>query len=132
MEKKQLVLCDTNIIIEFYKENAPILESLRQIEQENIVVSIVTSGELMYGALNKKELKKITQDLSHLKVLDIDIATCEIFMELMNKYTLSHNLTLGDGLIAATTIANDLPLYTLNLKDFKYIEGIRLWNPSLL
>ena len=82
----------------------------------------------MYGALNKKELKKITRDLEHLKVLDIDKATCEVFVELMNKYTLSHDLTLGDGLIAATAIAHDLPLYTLNTKDFKYIESIRLWN----
>ncbi|MEQ9377395.1 MAG: type II toxin-antitoxin system VapC family toxin [Imperialibacter sp.] len=128
MEKEQLVLCDTNIIIEFYKENATILEALKQIGQENIVLSIVTSGELMYGALNKKELNKINQDLSHLKVLDIDKPTCEMFMKLMNKYSLSHNLTLGDGLIAATAITHDLPLYTLNLKDFKYIEGVRLWN----
>ncbi|MEQ8417128.1 MAG: hypothetical protein RIE86_23195 [Imperialibacter sp.] len=47
MEKEQLVLCDTNIIIEFYKENATILEALKQIGQENIVLSIITSGELM-------------------------------------------------------------------------------------
>ncbi|WOK08089.1 type II toxin-antitoxin system VapC family toxin [Imperialibacter roseus] len=127
MEKEQLVLCDTNIIIEFYKENATILEALKQIGQENIVLSIVSSGELMYGALNKKELNKINQDLFHLKVLDIDKPTCEMFMKLMNKYSLSHNLTLGDGLIAATAIAHGLPLYTLNLKDFKYIEGVRLW-----
>ena len=128
MEKEQLVLCDTNIIIEFYKANATILRELKQIDQENIVLSIVTSGELMYGALNKKELDKITQDLLHLKVLAIDKPTCEVFIELMTKYTLGHNLTLGDGLIAATAIAHDLPLYTLNLRDFKYIKGIRLWN----
>ncbi|MEQ8417129.1 MAG: PIN domain-containing protein [Imperialibacter sp.] len=79
--------------------------------------------------MNKKELNKINQDLSHLKVLDIDKPTCEMFMKLMNIYSLSHNLTLGDGLIAATAITHDLPLYTLNLKDFKYIEGVRLWNP---
>ncbi|WP_350096388.1 PIN domain-containing protein [Imperialibacter sp.] len=78
--------------------------------------------------MNKKELNKINQDLSHLKVLDIDKPTCEMFMKLMNIYSLSHNLTLGDGLIAATAITHDLPLYTLNLKDFKYIEGVRLWN----
>ena len=68
MEKEQLVLCDTNIIIEFYKENATILEALKQIKQKNIVLSIVTSGELMFGALNKKELNKISKDLSNLKV----------------------------------------------------------------
>ena len=42
MEKEQLVLCDTNILIEFYKDNAAILEALKRIDQEGIVVSIVT------------------------------------------------------------------------------------------
>jgi predicted nucleic acid-binding protein len=29
-----------------------------------------------------------------------------------------------DGMIAAVAIANDLPLYTCNPKDFAYIEGL--------
>lgn len=43
----------------------------------------------------------------------------------MSKYTLSHKLSLPDGLIAATAIVQDVPLYTLNIKDFKYIQGLR-------
>ena len=54
MEKKSLVLCDTNIIIEFYKENPRVIKNLHDIGQQNIAVSIVTSGELLYGALNKE------------------------------------------------------------------------------
>ena len=128
MEKGQLILCDTNIIIEFYKENATIIETLKQIGQENIAVSIITSGELMYGALNKKELRTIIQDLAHLKVLEVDKSICRVFTELMAKYSLSHNLTLADGLIAATSISQSIPLYTMNLKDFQYMEEIQLWS----
>ena len=61
MAKERLVLCDTNIIIEFYKENSSVLKKLRVIGQEHIAVSIVTAGELLYGALNKKERKQIPQ-----------------------------------------------------------------------
>ena len=55
MAKETLVLCDTNIIVEFYKENASVLTKLRAIGQENIAVSIITVGELLFGAFNKKE-----------------------------------------------------------------------------
>lgn len=130
MAKETLVLCDTNIIIEFYKENSSVLGELRLIGQENIAVSIVTAGELLYGALNKKELRQINRDLAHLHLFHLDPAIDECFMELMNTYTLSHNLSLPDGLIAATSIVEDIPLYTLNRRDFKYINGIKLydWN----
>jgi len=32
-----------------------------------------------------------------------------------------------DSLIAATAIELDLPLFTYNIKDFRYISGIRLY-----
>jgi len=71
MGKNPLVLCDTNILIEFYKENQEILKNLESIGQENISVSIITVGELLFGALNKKELKQINKDLSHLHTFNI-------------------------------------------------------------
>ena len=92
------------IIIEFYKGNPVIVDSLKSIGQQAIAVSIVTSGELIYGALNKKELSRIKKDLSHLKVLDIDKQVCDQFIELMTTYSLSHNLGVPDAFIAATAI----------------------------
>ncbi|PTM13133.1 MAG: pilus assembly protein [Bacteroidetes bacterium] len=127
MAKETLVLCDTNIIIEFYKENSSIFDKLRTIGQENIAVSIITVGELLFGALNKKERKQINQDIAHLHLLHLDSAIGDCCIELMNNYTLSHSLSLPDGLIAATAIIQDIPLYTLNKKDFQYIKGIQLY-----
>jgi predicted nucleic acid-binding protein len=125
MAKKSLVLCDTNIIIEFYKENPLILAELRGVGQQNIAVSIITVGELLYGALNKEEYRQIDQDLAHLHLFHLDKAIGECFMEIMSKYSLSHNLSLPDGLIVATALIEDIPLYTLNKKDFRYIGGIQ-------
>lgn len=127
MAKERLVLCDTNIFIEFYKENDSVLSKLQAIGQANIAVSIITVGELLFGALNKKERRKINQDITHLHLLHLDSAIGECFIDLMNNYSLSHNLSLPDGLIAATSLISDIPLYTLNKKDFKYINGIQLY-----
>ena len=54
-----MILCDTNIFIEFYKNNAEIIEKLNDIGTENIALSAATFGELLFGALNNSELKKI-------------------------------------------------------------------------
>ncbi len=127
MEKKGLVLCDTNIIIEFYKENHRVIQNLQDIGQENIAVSVITGGELLHGTLNKKELIRIKSDLDHLQIVHLTPQAGECFTQLMNDYSLSHRLSLPDGLIAATALTEDIPLYTHNLKDFRYIKGIRLY-----
>ncbi len=123
-----MILCDTNILIDFYKNDPAVVAELRKIGQSNIAFSVVTSGEMIYGALNKRELAQILKDLSHLTVLEIDSSICRIFLQLMEQYSLSHNLTLPDAIIAATALHYNVPLYTLNRKDFKYIQGLQLHN----
>lgn len=122
-----LVVCDTNIFIEFYKNNTIISDELHSIGQNRIGLSIVTEAELIYGAFNKKELAHIQKDLSALKRLPITVAVSNLMIELLAKYSLSHRLSLPDALIAATVLLEDLPLYTLNKKDFQYIPGLKMW-----
>ena len=130
MGQDKVVLCDTDVIIEFYRNNPDIISELKTIGQENIAVSIITAGELIYGALNKKELRQIKKDIKNLTVIDIDKMICDISLEIMDKYVLSHKLALPDGLIAASAMAHDIELYTLNIKDYGFIDGIKLYKKS--
>ncbi|NUQ25717.1 MAG: type II toxin-antitoxin system VapC family toxin [Saprospiraceae bacterium] len=130
MANNQVILCDTNIIIEFYKNNPAVVAELTHIGQPNIAISIVTAGELIYGALNKKELNQILLDIAHLNLLHIDDQIGSTLITLMANYSLSHNLTLPDALIAATAIVHDIPLYTLNIKDFRYMPEVSLYLPE--
>ncbi|UCC53439.1 MAG: PIN domain-containing protein, partial [Anaerolineaceae bacterium] len=59
-----MILCDTNVLIEFYKNNPRITAELRQIGLGNLAVSVITVAELYFGALNKSELKKIKENLA--------------------------------------------------------------------
>ena len=59
MEQDKIILCDTDVIIEFYRNNPDIISTLKSIGQKNIAVSTITAGELFYGAINKKELNQI-------------------------------------------------------------------------
>jgi predicted nucleic acid-binding protein len=124
-----MILCDTNILIEFYKNSTRIVPELRLIGATQIAVSAITQAELYYGALNKAELNKIKKHLLSLHRIRIDIAISDRCLTLMEAYSLSHKLSLPDALIAATALEQGLELYTLNLSDFKYIPVLKLYRP---
>lgn len=121
-----MILCDTNILIEFYKNNTAIIQELRQVGSQNLAISIITKTELYYGAINKAELLKIQKHLDLLHNFPLDNQVSIQFIQLMERYSLSHKLTIPDALIAATALVNNVNLYTLNVKNFSFIEGINL------
>lgn len=125
-----MILCDTNILIEFYKNNPQVVQELRQIGPSQLAVSSITYAELFFGALNKAELTKIKQHLSLLVQVPLDVSVSTIFLQLMESYSLSHKLTIPDALIAATALVHNLELYTLNVKDFRYISNLKLYQPA--
>jgi tRNA(fMet)-specific endonuclease VapC len=122
-----MILCDTNILIEFYKGRPEVVDALEAIGVSEIAVSIVTVGELYFGALDKQELKSLRENLSLLHRIPIDEEISEASLELLEKYSLSHKLSLPDALIAATALRHSIPLFTLNKKDFRYIAGLKLY-----
>ncbi|MFP4471769.1 MAG: type II toxin-antitoxin system VapC family toxin [Bacteroidales bacterium] len=126
--EKGLVLCDTNIIIEFYKDNSTVIDQLKRIGSEKLVISSVTAAELIAGAFNSEELNIIIKDIEKLSVIHLDKQISRIFIELMRRFNLSHNLGIPDALIASTCLRYNLPLYTLNRKDFRYIPDVKLFN----
>jgi len=122
-----MIILDTNIIIELFKGNTETKELLENINEENFAISIITSMELYYGAINKRELNKIKKFLKSFYLLVINEEISKIALELIEKYSKSHGLEIPDALIAATSIYYDAPLLTYNKKDFKYIEGLQLF-----
>lgn len=122
-----MTLCDTNVFIEIYKGNTTIIDVVKTIEQQNMAISDVTCAELLYGARNKKELQTIRKDLNKLTILSIESSISKLAVALVEKYALSHKLSLPDALIAATALFHDVELYTLNLKDFRFLENIKLF-----
>lgn len=124
-----MILCDTNILIEFYKNNSDIVDELQNVGLAELAVSVVTSGELYFGAKDKRELAKIQKQLSLIQQIPLDLDISNRFLNLLEEYALSHKLSVPDALIAATALSQDIPLYTLNLKDFQFILGLKLHTP---
>lgn len=124
-----MILLDTNILIEFYKDNREVRSALETQGASNLAISVITAGELYFGARDKREMRKIEKHLSLIEQIPLDVEITSLFLDLLRQYALSHRLNIPDALIAATAILNNLPLYTLNVKDFQYIPGLDLYQP---
>ena len=122
-----MILCDTDIFIEALKNNSRAIGSLRNIGFENIALSAITLMELYFGAVSKQELTKIKNRLQQLKIIQINQVISEAATKLIEKYAKSHSLHIPDALIAATAICHRMELLTYNVKDFRFIEDIRLY-----
>lgn len=125
-----MILCDTNILIEFLKGNPPIVQQLQVIGQAQIAASAITQAELLFGARDKRELQSLQKMLLSVQVFPVTPAISDRFIQLITSYSLSHRLAIPDALIAATAIEHGLSLYTLNLKDFRFIAGLQLFTPT--
>lgn len=81
---------------------------------------------MYFGARDKRELGQIKENLSLLKQIPLDADISERFLALLGEYALSHRLSVPDALIAATALSQNIPLYTLNLKDFQFIPELQI------
>ena len=126
-----MILCDTNVIIEFYKNNTQITSNLRQIGFQNLAISDISVAELYYGAFNKDELRKIKENLALLQQIPISRDISLQFLNLMETYALSHKPSIPDLLIAATALKHQLSIFTLNVKDFRFIPDLAIYEPTI-
>jgi predicted nucleic acid-binding protein len=121
-----MILCDTNILIEIYRNNAVVSAVVEKAGYENIAISDVTRAELFFGVRNKTELKMIRENLEQLHVLPVNTTISQMAVDLVEQFCLSHKLDWEDAQIAATAIFHNIELYTLNLKDFSFIPDLKI------
>lgn len=126
-----MILCDTDIFIEAFKNNKLATGSLRRIGFQNIALSAITLMELYFGALNKRELLKIKSRMKKLAIINLDQKITETAINMIERYSKSHGLHIPDALIAATAICREMQLLTYNVKDFKFVEGIILYTENI-
>lgn len=126
----QMVIFDSNILIELYRGNLVVKEDVEHIRSGVFYISSITVAEFMAGAKDKADFKRIEKQLNKYTQIPINADITEIFVELFRKLTLSHRPGIADTLIAATALYYHLPLYTLNKKHFQFIPGIELYKVS--
>ncbi|MCO6486850.1 MAG: type II toxin-antitoxin system VapC family toxin [Phaeodactylibacter sp.] len=122
-----MILCDTNIFIHAFNGNAQTIEELHQIGHENIALSTITVMELFQGMGNKRELEIMKKRIRYYDFIEIDIPVSRLALELVEQFNLSHGLKIPDAIIAATAVVHQIELHTYNVKDFRFVPDIRLY-----
>ena len=123
---------DTNIISYIIKGKYPkIIEHLKKIPAQSIVIPSVVKAELECGARNSGCYEKIIipymQFLEPFDVKDFD-SDASYFYGLIRQSLTEKGTPIGpnDLLIAATVLANNGTLITHNTKEFSRIEDLRI------
>jgi predicted nucleic acid-binding protein len=122
-------LWDTNIVIYALQKgfSATAEEKITSLLKDNQpVVSAITEIELLcWKTATETDLLSIKGFISTSIIIELErevkLKTVEI-----RKAT---KIKLPDAIIAASALAYDLTLLTRNIKDFQYVENLKLLNP---
>lgn len=122
---------DSNIVIDILKKKTSIIAFVKQ--YPIICLPISVNGELIFGVLNspkpESELQKIDTFIERCEILNIDSKVAqkyaEVTLELKKK---GKPIPENDIWIAATCIANDMPLITQD-NHFKNVDNLKTLIP---
>ncbi|MFH0842634.1 MAG: type II toxin-antitoxin system VapC family toxin, partial [Bacteroidota bacterium] len=117
------LLADTDVLIDFLRGNETAVELIRE-NSENILVSPITITELYAGARNEKERSDLDSFLALFQSIPIDGEIAKSAGNLKREFFKSHNLGMADCLIAASAIASNAKLKTLNIKHFPMFKNL--------
>ena len=128
-------LIDTNIIIYSIKGNPVVQNNFLKNEHIPKSISVITYGELLFGAKKSQNLEKNIALVYRIKelfpIIDVDKATIETFSELKaNLQKSGSTIDDFDLLIASTALTMNSILVTNNEKHFNRIKGLRIENWS--
>ncbi len=118
------ILVDTDILVDFLRGRAKAAAFVDD-NMERIVLSAVTVAELFAGVKGKEERSALEGFVSLFPVVPVDAGIARTGGLFKRDFGSSHGVGLADALIAATALAENADLKTLNAKHYPMIKGLR-------
>ncbi len=130
---KPLVLCDTNVFLDYLYEkrgskDLSLTFELDKIGFERLILSVVTLAEV-YRKTKKDEVRETKDLVNTFAIAPLSKEVSTVFQTLVFEYKNFHP-SVADCLIAATAIVNNAQVFTYNRKHFAYYQDVTLFNPS--
>ena len=124
----KIILIDTSILIDFFrktdKDNSIWIKLFDK--GHDFSISSVTYYEIYTGA-PIQQIPFWQSILNRTQVLDFNKATAQIAVAIDSELKRKRKqIGIADLFIAATALANNLPLATLNRKHFERIDGLSI------
>lgn len=125
-----MVVLDTNIIIDHLRqkgdEDSHLMRIIKDYPDEVLAISIISIQEL-YEGKSTIDKQKEQYLINTIKPLEVLVYTEEIArLAGILARDLNRPIELADAAIAATVIINKASLFTLNTKDFRNIDHLKL------
>ena len=127
-------LLDTNICI-YIRQKRPeeVLRRFRKLRPGEAVLSVITYGELLYGAAKSEQrvraIEQLHELVSVLPALSLPEAAAEAYGTIRAELELNGEMIGNNDLwIAAHAIAAGLILVTNNEKEFRRVRGLKVQN----
>jgi len=113
------ILVDTNIVLYLLNGSDDIEKVL---QGKDVYLSFMTELELIgYKGNTQKQEEQIAELLKDCSVISMNNLIKDKYVEIRKK----HSLKLADAVIAATSLAFDMPLITAD-KQFKTVNNLKL------
>lgn len=125
-----VILVDTNILIDYFRQKDKRLTIFHKTFNSNgnlsAAICLTTVSELWSGdSMGDKNNQALTEQfLSSISIVKNNMKTAKITGELIREK--KDGISFPDAEIAACAIYNNLPLLTINKRDFQKIKGVRL------
>lgn len=125
-----MILMDSDVAIDIVRNMPPAVDWFGSVDDdEPVAVSGFTAMELVAGSTNLGEQRTINRWLERLGIAWLTEAGCDHALALFADYHLSHGIGIYDALIAQTAIEMSVPLYTFNVKHYRFVPGLALVQP---
>lgn len=123
------ILLDTSVAICLLEGSRTITEG-RRAERDSPLLSVVSRVELIPGlyndgSFNRVRAERLSAFLEEVEELPFATPEAEAYQRIIAVLGFSRRLIV-DRMIAATALANDLTLATLNPRDFRGIDGLTI------
>jgi tRNA(fMet)-specific endonuclease VapC len=133
MGNSMAYLIDSDIIIYSLKKDKKTQANFLKNEKIPKFISIITYGELLYGAKKSERVEKNLAEVYRIKslfpIIEIDLPVIEIFSDLKAKYRKTGIVIADfDLLIASTALTYNQILVTNNTTHFAKINELKLEN----
>lgn len=119
-----MYVLDTNAIVYYVNDEPNAVAVLSPILANEIIIvpSLVITELWSSTKTSPAEMQRIESFLNSVLVVKLDAELAQAAGILRR----DHNMSLGDSVVAATTLATRASLLTRNIRDFKKIRGLKI------